>query len=115
MKSILFPLLITSSLLADSAAFWQIQKVKSNDSLNIRALADHTSDKVTTIPYNAQCVINHGCGKDIKLEAMMHMQEEEVKAFLEQAKEGWCYVEYEGQSGWANQYYLKASSAECTK
>ncbi len=113
MKSILFPLLITSALFADNVAFWQIQKVKSNDTLNIRTQATHKSDKVTSIPFSAQCVKNHGCGKDISLDAMMNMQEDEVKSFLQQAKEGWCYVEYEGKFGWANQYYLKPSSSEC--
>lgn len=105
--------LITSSLHAEQIGFWQIQKVKKNDSLNIREKADHTSKKISSIPYNAQCVINHGCGKDIGFQAMMNMQEDEIKAFLSQAKDEWCYVEYKGKSGWSNSYYLKASKASC--
>lgn len=113
MKLLLLPLLFSSALLAENISFWQIQKVKSNDTLNVRAQATHKSTKVTAIPFNAQCVKNHGCGKDINLEAMMHMQENEVKTFLEQAKDGWCYVEYEGKKGWVNQVYVKASTASC--
>jgi len=113
MKLLLLPLLIASSLLAESIAYWQIQKVKSNDTLNIRSQSTHKSDKITSIPFNAQCVKNYGCGKDIDLEAMMHMQEAEVEAFLAQAKEGWCFVEYKGKKGWANQKYLKASTSSC--
>jgi len=113
MKLLLLPLFLASSLLAENVAFWQVQKVKSNDTLNIRSQSTHKSEKVTSIPYNAQCVKNHGCGKDINLEAMMHMQESEVKAFLDQAKEGWCFVEYKGKKGWVNQNYLKASTASC--
>lgn len=110
---ILVSFLITSSLYAEQVSFWQIQKVKKNDSLNIRAQAVHTSKKVSSIPHDAQCVINHGCGKDIDFQAMSDMQEDEIKAFLSQAKEDWCYVEYDGKSGWANKYYLKASRKNC--
>lgn len=110
---ILVSFLITSSLQAEQIGFWQVQKVKKSDSLNIREKADHTSKKVSSIPYDAQCVINHGCGKDIGFQAMMHMHEEEIKAFLSQAKEAWCYVEYNGKSGWSNQYYLKANTKNC--
>jgi len=113
MKLLLLPLFLASSLLAENITYWQIQKVKSNDTLNIRSQATHKSDKITSIPYNEQCVKNHGCGKDIALEAMMHMQEAEVKAFLEQAQEGWCFIEYKDKKGWANQKYLKASTATC--
>ena len=110
---ILVSFLTTSSLYAEQISFWQVQKVKKNDSLNIREKASHTSKKVSSIPYNAQCVINHGCGKDIDFQAMMHMQEDEIKTFLSQAKEDWCYVEYDGKSGWSNKYYLKASGKIC--
>ena len=41
------------------------------------------------------------------------MQEEEIKAFLAQSKEEWCYVEYDGNSGWVNSYYLTKSNAQC--
>jgi hypothetical protein len=105
--------LITSSLYAEQIGFWQVQKVKKNDTLNIREKANHLSKKISSIPYNAQCVINHGCGKDISFEAMTNMQEDEIKVFLSQAKEEWCYVEYNGKSGWSNKYYLKASKANC--
>ncbi len=106
-------LLLASSLFAENIAFWKIQKVKSNDSLNMRSKADHKSKKVSSIPYNAQCLKNHGCGKNISFEAMMNMEEEEVKAFLEQAQDEWCYVEYKGISGWVNQYYLSPSKSAC--
>lgn len=110
---ILVSVLITSSLYAEQIGFWQVQKVNKSDSLNIREKATHTSKKVSSIPYNAQCVINHGCGKDIDFQAMMNMHEDEIKAFLSQAKEAWCYVEYNGKSGWSNKYYLKTSMANC--
>jgi len=110
---ILVSLLITSSLNAEQIGFWQVQKVKKNDTLNIREHADHTSKKVSAIPYNAQCVINYGCGKDIGFEAMLNMQEDEIKTFLSQAKEEWCYIEYNGKKGWSNKYYLKASKKSC--
>lgn len=113
MKILFFTLLITSALFAESVSFWKVQKVKSNDSLNIRTEATHKSDKISSIPFNAQCVKNHGCGKDLDFESMMKMQEEEVKAFLAQAKEGWCYVEYKGKLGWVSQYYLSPSKTEC--
>jgi len=110
---ILVSFLITSSLYAEQINFWQVQKVKKSDSLNMREKAIHTSKKISSIPYNAQCVINHGCGKDIDFEAMLNMQEDEIKAFLSQAKEEWCYVEYNGKKGWSNKYYLKASKKSC--
>lgn len=109
----LLTLLITSSLYADQISFWQIQKVKSNDSLNIRAMATHKADKVATIAYNEQCVISHGCGKDIDLDSMMDMTEEQARAFLAQAKDGWCYIEHQGKTGWVNKVYLKESKATC--
>lgn len=109
----LLALFLSSLLSADQIDFFQIHKVKKNDSLNMRSLATHKSEKVGSIPFNVQCVKNHGCGKDISLDAMMNMEENEVKAFLAQAKPEWCYVEHEGKSGWVNQYYLKESSSVC--
>lgn len=106
-------LLLSSSLLADQVDFFQIQKVKKNDSLNIRSLASHTSEKVGSIPSNALCVKNYGCGKEIRFEALMQMQEDTLKAFLAQAEPEWCYVEYEGKTGWVNQYYLEKSVSVC--
>lgn len=112
-KLLLLPLLLSSVLLADNTTFWQVQKVKSNDTLNIRSKSVYTSKKVSSIPFNETCVKSHGCGKDIDLESMMHMQEEEVKAFLQQAKEGWCFVEYKGNKGWVNKKFLKATTKTC--
>ena len=112
-KLLLLPLLISSVLLAENTSFWQVQKVKSNDVLNIRSKSDHTSKKVSIIPFNEACVKSHGCGKDIDLESMMYMQEVEVKAFLEQAKTGWCFIEYKGNRGWVNKKFLKASTKPC--
>lgn len=113
MKPLFFILLISSALFAEGVAFWKVQKVKSNDSLNIRSKADHKSDKVSTIPFNGQCIKNHGCGKNLDFESMMNMEENEVKAFLAQAQEGWCYVEYKGKSGWVSQYYLTSDKTDC--
>jgi uncharacterized protein YgiM (DUF1202 family) len=115
MKSLLalFALLFSSSLFANQIDFFQIQKVKKNDSLNIRSLASHTSEKIGSIPFDAQCVKNNGCGKEIRFEALMHMQEDELKAFLAQAEPEWCYVEYEGKMGWVNQHYLEKSASVC--
>jgi len=94
-------------------SFWQVQKVFSWDGLNIRKNANYTSEKIGQIPFNASCIVNHGCGKDIDFEAMGNMQEEEIKAFLAQSKEEWCYIDYDGISGWAHSYYLTDSQAEC--
>lgn len=110
---ILVSFLISASLYAEQIGHWQVKKVKKNDQLNMREQSTHTSKIISRIPSNAQCVINHGCGKEIGLKAMMSMQEDEVKAFLAQSKENWCYVEYQGKLGWANRYYLKASKADC--
>lgn len=112
-KLLLLPLLLSSALLAENSNFWQVKKVKSNDVLNIRSKSDHTSKKVSSIPFNETCVKSHGCGKDIDLESMMHMQEEEVRAFLQQAKVDWCFIEYKGIKGWVNKKYLKASTKTC--
>ncbi len=92
MRLLILPLLLASSLIAENVSFWQITKVQSNDTLNIRAEATYKSAKVTSIPYNAQCVKNYGCGKDINFEAMLNMQEDEVKSFLAQAKEDYCFI-----------------------
>jgi len=115
MKKSLFilPLLILSAVYAEGTSYLQVQNVKAWDTLNMRENADHTSKKISSIPHNAQCVINYGCGKDISLEVMMHMQEEEVKLFLAQAKENWCYVAYKDKLGWVNKKYLKESTAKC--
>lgn len=109
----LLSLLIISSLHAEQTLFWQVQKVKSNDVLNIRETATHKANKIGSIAYNEQCVKNHGCGQDIDLDAMMNMTEEEARAFLAQAKPGWCYIEHQGKTGWVNKVYLKASQAQC--
>jgi hypothetical protein len=66
-----------------------ITRVKSNDQLNIRQKADHTSSKLGSIPYNAHCVRNHGC----------------------QGK--WCKVSWQGTTGWVNQHYLKTETQSC--
>ncbi len=113
MKLLVLPLLLVSALLAENVAFWKVQKVFSWDALNIRKNADHTSEKIAQIPFDASCIVNHGCGKNIDFEAMGNMQEEEIKAFLAQSKEEWCYVEYDGNSGWVNSYYLTKSNAQC--
>jgi len=113
MKLLLLPLMIASSLLAENVAFWDIQKVKSNDTLNIRAQATYKSEKISSVPYNEKCIINHGCGKNINFEAMMDMQEDEIKAFLDQAKDDWCYIEYKGKKAWAKKHYLKESTSTC--
>lgn len=93
--------------------FWQVQKVFSWDGLNIRNNADYTSKKVGQIPFDASCIVNHGCGKDIDFVAMGNMEEDEIKAFLGQSKEEWCYIDYDGISGWAHSYYLTESKAQC--
>jgi len=113
MKILFLPLLLISALFAEDVAFWQVQKVKSNDTLNVRSQSHYKSAKVMELPFNAQCVKNFGCGKDIKLEAMMNMQEAEVKTFLEQAKNNWCYIGYENKAGWVKKNYLKESTATC--
>ena len=121
-------LLLSSSLFAESLetdetnttqnqvkriTFWQVQKVFSWDGLNIRKNADYTSKKIGQIPYNSTCIVNHGCGKDIDFTAMVNMQEEEIKAFLAQSKEEWCYIDHDGITGWAHSYYLTESEASC--
>ncbi|HIC43478.1 MAG TPA: hypothetical protein EYO73_04040 [Sulfurimonas sp.] len=114
MKKLLLSILILgSSLIADHITFWQINKVRSNDVLNIRSESIYTSKKISTIPFNEICVKNYGCGKDIELEPMMKMQEDEVKAFLAQAQEGWCFIEYQGNKGWVNKTFVKESTRTC--
>jgi len=113
MKHTLLILAISASLFAEGITYFKVQKVKSSDVLNIREKSDYESKKISTIPFNAQCVKSYGCGKDIDLVVMMDMQEEEVAAFLSQAKEEWCYVEQAGTLGWVNNYYLAPSTKEC--
>ncbi len=112
-KTLLLPFLFLSAVYAEGTSYVQVQNVKKWDALNMREKADHTSKKVSSIPYNEQCVISHGCGKDISLEAMGNMQEDEIKLFLAQAQENWCYVTYKGTFGWVNKKYLSASTATC--
>ena len=123
--SLLSLILLSSSLSAEPVqtedtnstakriTFWQVQKVFSWDGLNIRKNADYTSKKLGQIPFNSNCIVNHGCGKDIDFEAMGHMQEEEIKTFLAQSKEEWCYIDHDGISGWVHSYYLTESKSEC--
>lgn len=110
---LLLPFLLISSLYAEETSYFEIKDVKAWDVLNIREKSDHTSKKVSSIPHNAKCVISYGCGKDISLEAMGNMHEEEIKLFLAQAKEGWCYVAYQNKTGWVNKKFLKESTATC--
>lgn len=110
---ILSSLLLASSIFADGISFSDIQKVKSSDSLNIRAKADYKSKKISSIPANQTCIKNYGCGKDIAFEAILQMQEAEAEVFYTQAKKGWCYVEYKGVSGWVNKVYLQESKTQC--
>jgi len=112
MKKTFIFLLLGISLFAQNN-FLQVQKVRSTDGLNIREKADYTSKSLGKIPFNAQCVVSHGCGKNIDFEVMLNMQEEEIKAFLAQAKEEWCYVDFDGISGWSHAYYLIPSKIDC--
>ncbi len=112
-KSILLSFLFLSAVYAEGISYVKVQNVKKWDTLNMREKADHTSKKVSSIPHNEQCVISHGCGKDISLEAMGNMQEDEIKQFLAQSKEGWCYVLYKDTFGWVNKKYLTESAATC--
>lgn len=113
MKQLLLLLSLSSLLLCEQVVFLQVQKVRSNDILNIREKADHTSKSIAKIPFDAKCVVSHGCGKNIDFSVMMHMEETEIQIFLDQAKEQWCYVDFDGISGWSNSYYLKESKADC--
>ncbi len=110
---LILPCLILSSLFAEGTSYVQVSNVKAWDALNIREKANHTSKKISSIPHDEKCVISHGCGKDITLEAMGNMQEDEIKLFLAQAKENWCYVAYENKFGWVNKKYLKANTQAC--
>ncbi len=112
MKTILYLCLLVPALWAETT-YWKVQKVKTWDSLNIRKNADHTSEKLGSIPADEQCIINHGCGKDISLDAMMEMEEDAIQRFLQQAKEDWCYIDYKGLKGWVNKRYLAHSQAPC--
>jgi len=112
-KILLLVLVLSSYAMAENVAYWKVHKVQSNDVLNIRAESTHKSNKISSIPFNEQCVKNHGCGKNIDLDAMMNMQEDEVKAFLAQAKEGWCFIEYKNTMGWVNKKFLQKSSQKC--
>jgi len=115
MKILFLSLFFFSALFAENVSFWKIQKVKSWDVLNIRTLSNYTSKKLAGIPAKETCVINHGCGKDVDFEAIIHMEEEAVKSFLDQAKEDWCYIEYKGTKGWVSKYYLTPSTSTCKK
>ena len=110
---LLLPFLIISSLYAEKTNYFAIKDVKAWDVLNLREKSDHTSKKISGIPHNAQCVVSYGCGKDITLEAMGNMHEEEIKLFLSQSKENWCYVAYKNNVGWVNKKFLKESTAKC--
>lgn len=66
-----------------------ITRVQSNDHLNIRQTADHTSAKLGKIPHNGRCVRNHGC------------------------KGKWCKISWQGTTGWVNQHYLKTETKSC--
>jgi len=113
MKKLFLLLSLSALLLAEQTHFLQVQKVRSNDGLNIRVKADYKSKSKGKIPFDATCVVSHGCGKNIDFEAMANMQEDEIKRFLAQAKEEWCYVDYDGITGWSHSYYLTASKADC--
>ena len=113
MKIIFLLLSLSAFIFAEQTTFLQVQKVRSNDILHIRAKADYTSKSLGKIAHDAQCVVSHGCGKNIDFQAMMNMQEAEIAAFLAQAKEEWCYIDYDGISGWSHSYYLTESKAQC--
>ncbi len=110
---LLLPFLVISSLYAGGISYFDVKDVKSNDVLNIREKADHKSKKISGIPYASKCVVSHGCGKDITLDAMKDMHEDEIKLFLAQSKENWCYVIYQNTAGWVNSKFLKESTSEC--
>ncbi len=113
MKTLTLLFVLSISLFAQNITYLQVHNVKSTDALNIREKADHTSKKLSSIPYTEKCVINYGCGKDITLEAMGNMHEQEIKDFLAQSKENWCYIKYNKTAGWVNNKYLKPSTASC--
>ena len=110
---LLLPFVISIAVFAKDISYSQIQNVKSNDVLNMREKSDFKSKKVFSIPYNAQCIVNYGCGKDIAFEALMNMQEDEVKLFLDSANEKWCYVKYQDKIGWVSKRYIKESTVQC--
>jgi len=77
----------------ENALFAKIIHVKDNDTLNVRAKADHKSKKITELDYNLVVGLSGKCKKI--------------------AKSTWCKV-YElaayggNKEGWVNAYYLKS-------
>jgi len=113
MKTLTLLFVLSISLFAQDINYLQVHNVKSYDVLNIREKADHTSKKLSGIPHSEKCVISYGCGKDISLEAMGNMHEQEIKDFLAQSKEKWCYIKHNKTVGWVNSKFLKPSTASC--
>jgi len=92
----LYLLLGIGVLQAADAGVYKIQRVSSDDSLNMRSIAGTKGAIVGTIPFNGTGIVSSG-------------HEEKLGTST------WAEIHWSGKSGWVNKYYLAADKQILTK
>lgn len=93
---------------ADGPDFYRVTGVASDDVLNIRAEPKASSDKVGTIPHNADGLKNEGCEGGLSYEQWSEASDTERNAANYRR---WCRIIYKGVEGWVAGRFLEEGSA----
>jgi len=93
---------------ADGPDYWRVFNVNKGNVLNIRSSADIKAIRIGKIPYDSQCVKNHGCKGGLTFDEFTTLSESEKQQILKQQPR-WCRVSYQGVSGWVAGRYLRES------
>ncbi len=100
---------------ADGPDYWQVQKVCSDDVLNIREKFNWKSKKVGEILYNGKCIQNLGCICGLTLHEFTELSKAEQEKILRK-RPRWCKINYRGVEGWVSGRYLReGQDEECCK
>ena len=106
-----FPIFAT----ADGPDYWKVQKVRSNDVLNMRVEPNWQSNKVGEIPYNGTCLKTLECVGGLTFEEFTTLSEAEQKKIMKK-RPRWCKVKFKDTTGWVSGKYLtEGQDPECYK
>lgn len=95
--------------LADASGpdFFRVVDVAADDVLNIRAAASASSDKIGSIPHDADGIRNMGCEGGMSYAQWAQASKAEREAASHRR---WCRISYKGVEGWAAGRFLGEGS-----
>ena len=93
---------------ADGPDFYRVTGVASDDVLNIRAKPNASSEKLGSIPHDADGIQNRGCEGGLSYAEWAEATEEERAASV---RRRWCRVSFAGSEGWVAGRFLAEGSA----